>query len=108
MSFAQHCIVELFGHQRIAGNVTEESIGGATFVRVDVPKTSKRDGFTKYYGASAIYAITPVDEETALRAAESFNQTPIELWRLIAVTRPLLNNGDSEELDEDPVDSDEF
>lgn len=97
MEFSQHCIVELFGHQRIAGLVTEETIGGATFIRVDVPKTSKRAGFTKFYGATAIYAITPTDQETADLAAESFAAMPIESWRLTEVRERLLTPPDDME-----------
>lgn len=97
MSFSQHCIVELFGHQRIAGQVTEEQIGGASFIRVDVPKTARREAFTKYYGASAIYALTPCDEDTAHRAAQAFDLMPIEVWRLTAVKTTALEEGDRDE-----------
>jgi hypothetical protein len=38
--FELNAVVELFGHQRIAGKVTEQSIGVATFIRIDVPETS--------------------------------------------------------------------
>jgi hypothetical protein len=97
MTFSQHCIVELFGHSRIAGLVTEETIGGATFIRVDVPKTSKRESLTKFYGATAIYAITPTDQETAQLAAESFSAAPIETWRINDVRERLLTPPDDME-----------
>lgn len=76
--FEQWAIVELFGHQRIAGLVTEQILGGASFVRVDVPATNGRQGFTKFYGPSAIYAMTVVDEETGRAAAECLSPRPIE------------------------------
>ena len=34
-SFDSWAIVEIFGHQTFAGRVTEQAIGGASFVRVD-------------------------------------------------------------------------
>lgn len=81
-TFNMHCVVELFGHSQIAGRVTEQQIGGASFIRVDVPATSRRDGFTKFYGPGAIYAITPVDEAVARAMAEGLNEAPIQEWRL--------------------------
>lgn len=57
------------GHRRFAGFVTEETIGGQAFVRVDVPESTCSNGtlpaFTKLFGAGAIYCITPCTEETA-------------------------------------------
>jgi len=62
--FDNFCIVELFGHQKIAGKVTEQVIAGQGFVRVDVPQTKRFPAFTRMFGSGAIYSITPVDEET--------------------------------------------
>lgn len=64
-AFDQWCVVELMGHQRIAGRVTEETLFGTALMRVDVPETSKGAGFTKFYGSTAIYCVTPVDEAIA-------------------------------------------
>lgn len=69
--FEIHALVELFGHQRIAGKVSEQVIAGTGFVRVDVPETAKRAGYTRFFNPSAVYGITPVDEEAARRLAES-------------------------------------
>jgi DNA polymerase-3 subunit epsilon len=88
--FDMHCVVELFGHSRIAGKVTEQAIGGATFVRVDVPKTSKREGFTRFYGASAIYSITPVDEQIAGLMADRLEVEPVSEWTLSLALRDKL------------------
>jgi len=78
--FEQFCIVELFGHNKIAGKVTEQVIGGQSFIRVDVPKTSKRDGFTRFFGNGAIYSITPVSEEIANLAAEQIWTEPVQVY----------------------------
>lgn len=90
-------IVELFGHQRIAGKLTEQVVAGATMLRVDVPECQVRGrqleigkpipvetvpGFTKFYGAGAIYGVTPTDEPTARLAAASLRVEPCERWRL--------------------------
>ena len=79
-SFEGHAILELFGHNMIAGHVSEESIGGASFVRVDVPPVDGRPGYTKFFGGAAIYAITPTDEETVQTAAERLCIRPVKTW----------------------------
>lgn len=68
-TFDSFAIVELMGHQRISGRVSEQAIGGTSFIRVDVPEVDELPGFTKIFSGGAIYAITPCDEETAILAA---------------------------------------
>jgi hypothetical protein len=81
-AFEQFAIVELFGHNVIAGKVSEQVIGGQGFVRVDVPATQDQSGFTKFFGPGAIYAITPCDEGTMLSAVAGLRQKPIDVWKL--------------------------
>ena len=112
MGFEAFCIVELMGHSRIAGKVCEEEIAGYAFLRVDVPKTDGVEAFTKFFGPSAIYSITPVDEETCLRAVAGFREKPVEVWRL-APESPLLAEKvieyDDDDFDDDglPIEYDE-
>lgn len=68
------------GHQRIAGRVTEQQIGGSNFVRVDVPETNGMQPFSKLFGPSSIYAMTIVDEETAKAMAGRFRVKPLDEW----------------------------
>jgi len=65
-------LVELFGHQRIVGYLSQQSFGSGVLFRVDVPDLLKdgkveRAGFTRYFGIAAIYSVTPIDE-AAVRA----------------------------------------
>lgn len=76
------CIVELFGHSQIAGKVTDVSLGGTAFIRVDVPELDGMPGFTKFYGTGAVYAITPVDEQTMLAAIRAYKVEPVKAWEL--------------------------
>jgi acyl-CoA reductase-like NAD-dependent aldehyde dehydrogenase len=73
--FEGWCVVELFGHHQIAGYVSEQTIGGCGFVRVDVPATGGLDAHTKLYGEKAIYAIHPCTEEIAKQAAASLGRS---------------------------------
>jgi hypothetical protein len=84
-------IVELFGHQRIAGQISEFNLGG-TFVRVEVPSVGGRSGFTKLYGQAAIYAMTFVDRDVALAAAEKFGIAPVTKWDVGAMTTEAVRN----------------
>lgn len=76
-SFEGWAIIELFGHKVLAGRVSEQTIGGASFIRIDVPGP---DAFTKFLGPSAIYAITPTTEEMATLAARNVETRPISVW----------------------------
>lgn len=80
-TFKQWCIVELFGHSKIAGLCSEQNIAGTNMLRVDVPETKEQPAFTKIYGSAAIYAINPVDEQTARMAAQGIEVAPIKAWQ---------------------------
>ena len=80
--FDAWALVELFGHQRIVGRVTEQAIGGASFIRVDVPDPSGSVRFTRLYGAAAIYAISPIDRETAIALAQRCEAEPVKSYEL--------------------------
>lgn len=81
-SFDQWCIVELFGHQRIAGHVTEQTVGGCAFVRVDVPAVGDIPGYTRLFGQGAIYAINPVTEEISRAAAAAYRAVPVSPYEI--------------------------
>ncbi len=66
-TFEGWAIVELMGHRKLAGNVTEATIAGAAFLRLDVPSEPP---VTQYYAPAAVYAITPTTEELATRIAK--------------------------------------
>lgn len=78
--FELHAIVELFGHQKMAGKVSEQTIGGSSLIRVDVPDTDQQPAFTRFLNISAIYAINPVTEEVANATADTINSKPINVW----------------------------
>lgn len=81
------CIVELFGHTKIAGKCTEQNIAGTNMLRVDVPETTKQPAFTRFFGSAAIYAINPVDEETARYYAVLLEKKPIESWDIREIVK---------------------
>jgi len=81
-TFDEWAIVDVMGHQRYIGRVTEQVIAGTGFVRVDVPKTEKTQAWSKLIGTGSIYAITPVSEEIARAMAEKRQDEPIQPYEL--------------------------
>ena len=81
------CIVELFGHAKIAGRCTEQNIAGTNMLRVDVPETERQPAFTRFFGSAAIYAINPVDETTCRHVADQLQVKPIEAWNISEVLK---------------------
>src|SRR3972149_5351507 len=79
-SFKARCIGELFGHVTLAGYVSEQTIGGASFIRLDVPEVDGQAAFTKLLGAGAIYSMTPTREEGARWAIEHIRARPVNVY----------------------------
>jgi hypothetical protein len=88
-AFEGWAIVELMGHRRLAGYVTETQIAGQGFIRLDVPgylytdptgAQAERDQVTQFYAPAAVYAITPTTEELA-RAVRS-RPAPVHAFEL--------------------------
>jgi len=104
-AFDQWCILELFGRQVIAGQVTEQVIGGCSFIRIDVPETENQPAFTRFYGQGAIYAMTPVSEEAARIALKQFRPEPVNVY---VPELKQLKARDEDFNDDDGVDDDLF
>lgn len=78
----QWAIMELMGHQQIAGRY-QEAAGGMH--RIDVPDTTEDAGpeafrFTRLYSPAAIYSITFVDEQSARLAARMLSPRAITVF----------------------------
>ena len=80
--FNEWALVELFGHQKIVGRVSEASLAGGAFLRVDVPALNQEPGFTRFYGPGAIYSINPVSEEVARGLAITYRNVPVHQYEL--------------------------
>lgn len=98
-TFETWALVELFGHNRIVGLVTEQAIGGASFIRVDVPGPDGATRYTRMFGAAAIYAINPVAKDVAVALAQRCDARPVQAYELPALPAPVE--------DGDPVENDE-
>lgn len=75
-------VVELFGHQKIAGYVSEHNVAGAPFIRVDVPETESTPGFSRMFHPNAIYCFNPCDVETMIAMVDRLEVRPIEPFEI--------------------------
>lgn len=81
-------LVELMGHSKVAGRISEETRYGSTWLRVDVPEADNQIGFSQLYGAGAVYRITYTTEEIARLIAQEIHARPIKVWELNLLPEP--------------------
>ena len=81
-TFEGWCVLELMGHRKLGGFVSEATIGGGWFIRIDVPGTTEHPGATQFYAPAAVYGITPTTEEIARRLASRLRPEPVSEWEL--------------------------
>lgn len=80
-AFDSWAVVELMGHVRMAGRVTEEERFGCKMGRCDVP--GEDDSFTSvYFTGSSVYRMTPCSEEAARAVARRAQPEPVHQWEL--------------------------
>lgn len=101
-------LLELFGHQRIAGKLSEETIGGCHFIRIDVPEipgfaprpdatiTPGTPAYTRYFTQGAIYSMTPTSEAVARRMAASLRSVPVQAYDIPRLTQQGGDDGDDQ------------
>ena len=87
-------ILELMGHRRLGGRVSEATIAGGAFIRIDIPHPNEAGIFTatQLYSPAAVYAITPTTEEIACAIARGAPE-PVSRWDLRALTEPAGETG---------------
>jgi hypothetical protein len=109
-SFDSWAVLELMGHVRMAGRVTEEERFGCKMGRIDVPLG---DGFTTvYFGGGSVYRMVPVTEELARSVAEGSQPKPVHPWELpkpkgAAVPREIVTEADPDGDDGEGEDDEE-
>jgi hypothetical protein len=77
-----YAIVELMGHQKMVGLVTEVELAGRGFLLVDSLDSEGKPSFSRYVNPEAIYAINPVSEEIAKKLAIRYQPVPVNSFEL--------------------------
>lgn len=94
-------VVELFGHQRTAGRLSEQMIAGSNLLRVDVPVDAENFR-TVFYGSSAIYAMHVTEEAVARKVAGALDVRPFYAYGLESVSPRLAAQRVFDEFNQDP------
>lgn len=105
--FEGWAVIELMGHRRLAGYVTEVEIAGKGMLRLDIPVTGPEERLaTQFYSPQSLYCITPTTEETARQVAHLGFPKPVQRWELPAAEeRPESRGPDL--FEEEPFDEDD-
>jgi hypothetical protein len=100
-------IIELMGHQKIAGRLTERSVAGGGFIQVDVPPVGDQPGWSRLISPSAVYAINPVNQEAAVAVAARLQAVPVQPYEMhppqLSGPGPGPVTDDDDESDEDAL-----
>lgn len=86
-------VVEVMGHTRYAGRISQHTALGGALIRVEVPAIINRDGieeipaFEKLLAPAALFAITPTSEALAREAARRFRTRPFTILDLPELVR---------------------
>lgn len=81
-------IVELMGHRRLGGRVSQAEQYGVAMLRVDVPGDDGETIATQFCGGSSIYALTPCSEAAAQAVAKSNRPQPVTHWEMPQLEAP--------------------
>jgi len=80
--FNQWGVLELMGHRRLVGRMTEQDIAGKGFIRIDLFSAGQAEPIvSQFYNPDSVYGIHPTSEEVA-RAAVIQAPAPIQRWEL--------------------------
>lgn len=84
--FTEWVILELMGHRRLSGLLTEQDIAGRGFLRLDIPSEPPT---TQLYNPQSVYCITPTTQEVAQAlVGRNGSAVPVARWELEAAIEP--------------------
>lgn len=84
VKFEGWSVLELMGHRKLGGYVTETTVAGAGFLRIDVPGANGEPVVTQFVSPQSVYALTPVTEAMARAVAARNVPQPVARWELPA------------------------
>lgn len=83
-TFEGFAVLELMGHRRLVGFVTEQIVAGHGFLRIDVPSLIEGEPptATQFYSPTSVYCLTPTTEAMVRRELEARQPRPVARYGL--------------------------
>lgn len=82
-TFKGWAVVELLGHRKLAGLVSEQVVAGKALLRLDV-YTENQPVVTQFYNPDSLYCLTPADEALCRKLSERYRPAPVHRYELPA------------------------
>jgi hypothetical protein len=90
-----YAVIEMMGHRKIVGKISESDIGGSALLKVSVLGKNAEPDRTEYIGIGSIYCLTIVTEEAAKAVAVTNAPEPTWAWGI--KPQPVLTSGEYHE-----------
>lgn len=95
-------VVELMGHVKLAGRLTEEEKFGAKLGRLDIPQddpliAGQTVFVTQFFGGGSVYRITLVTEAVARHVAKKSSPEPVHSWDFPKQLAPAIHAQDEQD-----------
>lgn len=102
----QYAVIEMMGHRKIVGKITESDIAAGNLLKVTVLGKDGLPSRTEYIGTGSIYCLTIINEEVAKLAAAANAPEPTWAWG-ISQQRTALPSGEDAFIDAEDEDDDD-
>jgi hypothetical protein len=75
-----YALIELMGHARVVGLVSETKLAGAGFLQVEILDKEGKIAFQRFIAPQAVYQISPIGREMAIELCGRWDQSRIETY----------------------------
>jgi hypothetical protein len=88
-TFEGWAVLELMGHRKLAGKISEQAVGGGSMLRIDMYcGEEEKPTATQFYGVQSVYCLTPSTEELCRQYAAQCVPQPVARYELPAPCEP--------------------
>ncbi|HEY9825209.1 MAG TPA: hypothetical protein V6D19_07160 [Stenomitos sp.] len=100
--FTGWAILEIMGHRRLGGFLSEQAIAGGKMLRIDIPGPNETKT-SQFYNIGSVYSVTPCAEEIAKAFALKHQPEPVARWELPQLPNAVIQSADTSFDEDDDV-----